>query len=70
MNPEERKNHCYLGDGVYAEKTDFHIILRTGSHRDEDCDNKIYLEGHVLNNLSQCLDHWEGKAVKEKHWNN
>lgn len=48
MNDEERKNHCYLGDGVYAEKTPEFIILRTGDHRDGKCDNKIYLEESVL----------------------
>lgn len=48
MTPEERKNHTYLGDGVYAEVTPDHLILRTPDHRDELCHNKIYLEGTVL----------------------
>jgi len=60
MSPEERKNHAYLGDGVYVENTHEHVILRTGSHRDDDCDNKIYLDAKVLFSLRQCLDHWAG----------
>lgn len=48
MTEEERLNHAYLGDGVYAESTPEHIILRTGDHRDDKCDNKVYLEQDVL----------------------
>lgn len=55
MTPEERENHSYLGDGVYAESTPYHIILRTGDHRDSHCDNKIYLEKHVFINFTEWL---------------
>lgn len=51
MNQEQRNKHKYLGDGVYAEYTDFEIILRTGDHRDGYCDNKIYLEREVYDEL-------------------
>lgn len=62
MTPEERKNHFYLGDGVYAEHTPHGIILRTGSHTDEDCDNKIYLEDSELNALFMFI-----KKLKERN---
>lgn len=56
MSPEERKNHCYIGDGVYVEKTPEFIILRTGDHRDSHCDNKIYLEADVLDSFLMFLE--------------
>lgn len=62
MSPEERKNHSYLGDGVYAEHTPDHIILRTGDHRDSHCDNKIYLEDGVLASLMNFLE-----FIKNEH---
>lgn len=57
MTPEERQNHCYLGDGVYVESTPHHMILRTGDHRDSHCDNKIYLEQDVLIHLLEWVAH-------------
>jgi hypothetical protein len=48
MNDEERKNHIYLGDGVYAEKTHNFIVLRTGDHRDEFCSHRIFLDEPTL----------------------
>jgi len=63
MSPEERKNHCYLGDGVYGEWDGFHFILRTGDHRDDKCDNKIYLEESVLINFLE----WTQKIVSKEH---
>lgn len=57
MSPDEREKHCYLGDGVYAECTPHHIILRTGDHRDGMCDNKIYLEQDVLVSFLQWITH-------------
>jgi len=48
MTEEQRQNHSYLGDGVYAEWDGEYIILRTGDHRDEYCDNKIYLEPGIV----------------------
>jgi hypothetical protein len=62
MDEEERKNHCYLGDGVYAEKTPEFIILRTGDHRDSRCDNKIYLEESVLISFLE----WINRVVVKK----
>ena len=56
MTPEERKKHSYIGDGVYAEFDGYGIWLRTGDHRDEKCDNKIYLEPSVLNDLINFAD--------------
>lgn len=57
MTPEQRANHCYLGDGVYAEFDGYHIILRTSDHRDELCDNKIYLDDNVLHSLKMFQEH-------------
>lgn len=53
MTEEERQNHSYLGDGVYAEWDGEYIILRTGDHRDGYCDNKIYLEPEVLKSFNK-----------------
>ena len=53
MNEEEKKNHCYIGDGVYAEFDGFGIWLRTGNHTDELCDDKIYIEPDVLESLNR-----------------
>lgn len=64
MTPEERQKHCYLGDGVYAEHTPYHLILRTGSHLDEDCDNKIYLEDSVLQALLMFIEHLKKQNKK------
>lgn len=57
MDGVEIQNHTYLGDGVYAENTPHHIILRTGDHRDGHCDNKIYLEQDVLVTFLEWLTH-------------
>jgi len=51
MTEDEKLNHIYLGDGVYAESTPEHIILRTGDHRDGNCANKIFLEQDILVHL-------------------
>lgn len=51
MSPEERKKHAYLGDGVYVEWDGFHFILRTDSHKDNECRNKIYLEQEIAERL-------------------
>lgn len=48
--------HEYLADGVYAELKDDELILRTGDHRDEYCDNKIYLDDDVINLLLNFLE--------------
>lgn len=50
------ENKQYLGDGVYAELDDYGIWLRTGDHREEFCDNKIYLEPIVLSRLNNFYD--------------
>ena len=57
MEEKERKNHCYIGDGVYAEFDGFGIWLRTGNHKDYLCDNKIYLEPSVLKDLNYFYQH-------------
>ncbi len=57
MDEEQRKNHCYLGDGVYVEWDGMHFVLRTGDHRDAHCDNKIYLEPSVLDSLNLFVNH-------------
>lgn len=53
MQRAETNNHAYIGDGVYAEFDGYGIWLRTGDHRDDLCDNKVYLEPDVLNSLNQ-----------------
>lgn len=55
MNEEERKNHCYLGDGVYAEFDGYGIWLRTGNHEDHLCTNRIYIEPSVHKNFIDFL---------------
>lgn len=62
MTPEERENYSYLGDGVYAYFDGYGIWLRTGDHREERCDNKIYLEPKVLH----CLDLFNKKVSEQK----
>lgn len=57
MTEDERKNHEYLGDGVYIELRPEAIILRTGDHRDTHCENIIYLEPNVLGNMIAWLTH-------------
>lgn len=57
MNEDERKNHCYLGDGVYAEWDGLAIVLRANDHRDGLCTDKIYLEPYVLDNLNTFFNH-------------
>lgn len=53
MDKQERKHHSYLGDAVYAEWDGYGLWLRTGDHRDEKCDDKIYLDPRVLERLNQ-----------------
>lgn len=62
MTPEERENYSYLGDGVYAYFDGYGIWLRTGDHREERCDNKIYLEPEVLH----CLNLFNEKVREQK----
>lgn len=57
MNDEERKNHSYIGDGVYAQWDGYGFWLRTGDHRDEKCDDKIYIEPGVLKSLNEFYKH-------------
>lgn len=56
MNKEERENYSYIGDGVYAFFDGFGIWLRTGSHEEDKCDDKIYLEPDVLVSLNKFVD--------------
>jgi hypothetical protein len=48
MTKKERRNHAYLGDGVYAEFDGYHIVLRANHHTDQMCTDKIYLDEHVI----------------------
>lgn len=52
MNKNNLCKHVYIGDGVYAEFDGYGIWLRTGSHRDELCTDKIYLEPDILASLN------------------
>jgi len=47
MDDKEKQNHSYLGDSVYAEYDVKGITLRTGDHRDDHCDTRIYIEGET-----------------------
>jgi hypothetical protein len=53
---EERKNNSYIGDGVYVQWDGIGFWLRTGDHRDDKCDNKIYMEVAVLDRLFDFVD--------------
>jgi hypothetical protein len=57
MNEDERKNHSYIGDGVYAQWDGFGFWLRANHHTDEQCTDKIYIEPSVLNSLNQFHEH-------------
>lgn len=61
MTEEERENYSYIGDGVYAYFDGYGIWLRTGDHRAERCDNKIYLEPDVFLNLNKFVDKLRNK---------
>ena len=62
MSNEERKNHSYIGDGVYAQWDGYGFWLRTGDHRDHKCDAKIYIEPEVLDSLNQFYEHLTRKV--------
>lgn len=51
MTEEQRKNHEYLGDAVYAEWNGEHYILRTGDYRDRLCEDIIYIDLSVMDAL-------------------
>lgn len=59
MNNEEKINHTYLGDAVYAEFDGYGFWLRTGNHQDHLCDNKIYMEPKVIENLNMFITYLE-----------
>lgn len=44
-----------LGDGVYAEFDGYHLVLRTGSHLPQDCEDTIYLDPDVMKSLEKML---------------
>ncbi len=46
-------NQIYLGDGVYAKKTLFHIELTTGSHQNKTL---VYLEPDMVDKLKEFKD--------------
>lgn len=62
MTEDERKNHTYLGDGVYAEFDGYGIWLRTGNHQDHLCDDKIYIEPNVLRGLNKFVEQFAVKS--------
>ena len=46
----------YIGDGIYAKLNDNKdVVLTTGSHIDEDCDNRIVFEPRELQSLLMWL---------------
>jgi hypothetical protein len=45
----------YLGDAVYLTGDAYHLILSTGSHKLSECDNVVYLDHQVQQNLLQYL---------------
>ena len=55
MTKNNEENITYLGDGVYAEFDGEGVWLRTGHHKDEHCEMKIYLEHEVLTKLDKFL---------------
>ncbi len=65
MNEEERKNHCYLGDGVYAEFDGYGIWLRTGNHEDHLCTNRIYIEPSVFENITHFVNYIKKRKTDE-----
>lgn len=62
MNEDERKNHSYLGDGVYVEWDGYAFWLRANDHRDGLCTDKICLEPDVLNSLFKFAE-----SIKKKY---
>ena len=69
MTEQERQKHCYLGDGVYAYFDGFSIRLRTGSHKDGEYEQQIWLDPSVLESLNRFNAHVRG-LVKENDDNN
>jgi hypothetical protein len=66
MTPEERELHSYLGEGVYVEWDGEDFILRTGDHRDSECQNRIYLNPSILDKLNNFKSRIENKNKKVK----
>lgn len=60
MQRGDYSKHQYIGDGVYAEFDGYGIWLRTGDHRDDRCDNKVYLEPDILTSLNNFYSHMIG----------
>lgn len=60
---KEREKYSYLGDGVYAFWDGYHIVLRTGHHEENRCDNQIFLEPSVLTNLNLFAGKFNQKGV-------
>lgn len=62
MDNEDRANHCYVGDGVYAQWDGYGFWLRTEHHTDEKCADRIYIEPGVLDSLNQFYAHLTRKV--------
>ena len=54
----------YLGDSVYAGKSEFdELVLTTDSHREEEAGNRIVLEPQVIAGLLSYIDRaWAKKS--------
>lgn len=61
MDKEDRKIHCYLGDGVYAQWDGYGFWLRANHHTDEQCTDKIYIEPSVLESFNRWHKHLTGQ---------
>ena len=56
MNRNDRVTD-YLGDGVYAWWDGYQVWLQTGSHRPEECDNRIALDRSTFASLTRYHQH-------------
>jgi len=46
----------YIGDGVYATKHSFGIVLTTGHHQESEADNTIVLENNVYDSFTKWVN--------------
>ena len=63
------KTTTYIGDGVYATKNSYGIVLTTGHHEESQADNVILLENSVMDSFSKWAnngwrDYNSGKEYK------
>ena len=58
---KRHKESTYISDGVYIRADDYSpgaFVLTTGSHIDEEADNRIYLEPEVVTYLLNYIRQW------------